>query len=115
MAAQVVVGDWPELDLATSIGDELGPAALVPMVEIDDGGRGVDPADIDRLFIPFFTTKPEGTGLGLAISEKIIRAHGGTLRYERVAGRTVFRIVLPAPEGTGRREDSDSPGLEARG
>jgi signal transduction histidine kinase len=85
------------------------------VVEIDDGGAGVNPGDIDRLFIPFFTTKSDGTGLGLAISDKIIRAHEGTLRYERRSGRTIFRIVLPLPEGSGGRREQPSPGLEARG
>jgi nitrogen-specific signal transduction histidine kinase len=67
------------------------------------------------LFIPFFTTKSEGTGLGLAISEKIVRAHGGTLRYERRDRRTVFRIVLPSLEGTGEQGEKQTPGLQARG
>lgn len=95
--------------------EENGSSPRDAFVEVDDGGSGVDPDHIDRLFIPFFTTKSEGTGLGLAISEKIIRAHGGTLRYERRAGRTIFRIVLPALEGTGEQGVSKQPGLKARG
>jgi two-component system nitrogen regulation sensor histidine kinase GlnL len=88
------------------------------VVEIRDAGPGVGGSDIDRLFVPFFTTKSEGTGLGLAISDKIVRAHGGTLRYERDADETVFRIVLPrSKEGPGRDDETGSRrrGLEARG
>ena len=94
---------------------ELGSSSRDAVIEVDDGGTGVDADHIDRLFIPFFTTKSEGTGLGLASSEKIVRAHGGTLRYERHEGRTIFRIVLPALDGSGR-QDADQPrGLKARG
>jgi signal transduction histidine kinase len=95
--------------------DELGADTMVAAVEIEDAGSGVNPEDIDRLFVPFFTTKSEGTGLGLAISEKIIRAHGGTLRYERLDGRTIFRVVLPVLEGTGQPDEEPPPGLKARG
>jgi signal transduction histidine kinase len=94
---------------------EAQSASPKAFIEVDDGGSGVDPDHIDRLFIPFFTTKSEGTGLGLAISEKIVRAHGGTLRYERRDRRTVFRIVLPSLEGTGEQGEKQTPGLQARG
>jgi signal transduction histidine kinase len=92
--------------------DPDGPATVV---EIVDAGSGVDAADIDRLFIPFFTTKAEGTGLGLAISEKIVRAHGGTLRYERVEGRTVFRVVLPELQSGSARGEVPEQSFHARG
>jgi signal transduction histidine kinase len=108
---RVFVGEREEISVA-------GRARAAVVAEIIDQGVGVKPADIDRLFIPFFTTKSEGTGLGLAISEKIIRAHGGTLRHERAAGQTIFRIVLPQLE-TGPRLDDETKtrrrGLQARG
>ncbi len=86
-------------------------------LEIEDGGTGVASAHLDRLFIPFFTTKSHGTGLGLAISEKIVRAHHGHLRYERRRDRTIMRAVLPAQlveHGRPPVEGVSSP-LEARG
>lgn len=76
--------------------DGLRGAALV--FEVTDEGQGVPDEHVDRLFVPFFTTKPEGTGLGLASSDKIVRAHGGLLRYLRVNGRTILRAVLPSLE-----------------
>jgi two-component system, NtrC family, nitrogen regulation sensor histidine kinase GlnL len=65
-------------------------------VEIEDTGIGISPADADRVFNPFFSTKPGGTGLGLARTHKIIEDHGGSIDFRgAVGGGTVFRIVLP--------------------
>jgi len=50
-------------------------------IAILDNGPGLSPQAAERLFDPFFSTKPEGTGLGLAISNTIIPAHGGTLGH----------------------------------
>ena len=70
----------------------------VPMlqVDVDDDGPGV-PADVmDRLFSPFFTTKPQGSGLGLAIVRKIVDAHDGRIDVSACAeGGTRFRVTLP--------------------
>lgn len=65
-------------------------------VSITDTGGGIDPAIIDNIFNPFFTTKERGTGLGLAISNKIITNHSGRIEIENVAGRGVtFVVYLP--------------------
>ena len=65
-------------------------------VEVRDDGRGIPPEVVDKLFQPFFTTKPGGTGLGLPIARKIAEMHGGTLfaRPEKERGGT-FVIRLP--------------------
>ena len=71
-------------------------------VRIRDNGGGIPPDIVDRVFNPFFTTKPtdRGTGLGLAISSDIVREHGGTIRIESEAGEfTEMIIELPMHAG----------------
>lgn len=64
--------------------------------EVEDTGRGIAPADLERIFEPFHTSKPEGTGLGLWISRAIVAAHGGKLRVENnAAGGATFVLILP--------------------
>lgn len=64
-----------------------------------DNGTGV-PDDLKpHLFDPFVTTKSNGTGLGLALVAKIINDHGGIVECESEAGRTMFRVLLPAHDG----------------
>ena len=71
------------------------------MVEFHNNGMPVPPEQIDRLFLPFFTTKKAGTGLGLAITKQIVDSHGGAIRVEseQVTG-TLFRVLLPAVSET---------------
>ena len=68
-------------------------------IRIRDNGTGIPPEVKERLFTPFFTTKPagEGTGLGLSISHDIIvKQHGGSIEVDTQPGQfTEFRIVLP--------------------
>jgi two-component system nitrogen regulation sensor histidine kinase GlnL len=74
----------------------------LPMVQIEvmDDGPGV-PADVmDKIFSPFFTTKPQGSGLGLAIVRKIVDAHDGRIDVSARAERgTRFRVTLPLGGG----------------
>jgi PAS domain S-box-containing protein len=68
------------------------------IVEVHDTGPGIPPEIQDRIFAPFFTTKPVGvgTGLGLAICQRIIASLGGEIDVESTAGQgTIFRISLP--------------------
>jgi len=66
---------------------------------VRDNGIGIPPEDYEKLFQPFFTTKPtgEGTGLGLSISYEIItQQHGGTIAVDsRVGDFTEFTVRLP--------------------
>lgn len=66
-------------------------------IQVRDDGCGI-PDDVkDKIFSPYFTTKPGGTGLGLAIVEHIVAAHGGKIRVDSEAGvGTVFSIDIPA-------------------
>jgi PAS domain S-box-containing protein len=61
--------------------------------QIADTGPGIPPEVMDKLFQPFFSTKPKGSGLGLAISKKIMEAHEGEIRVESEPGRGV-RVTL---------------------
>lgn len=66
------------------------------LVAIRDSGPGLDPTNMDRVFEPFYTTKPEGMGMGLAICRSIIDAHGGRLWVAANKPRgAVFRFTLP--------------------
>lgn len=92
-AAEVVVPD-PEFSA--------DPPAATPAIVVDvmDDGPGV-PADLsDRIFVPFFTTKPKGSGLGLSIVRKIVDAHEG--RIDLSSGSDIgtrFRVTLPVSTG----------------
>src|SRR5882724_2483308 len=66
------------------------------VISISDTGPGIPAADLERIFIPFFTTKSQGHGIGLALAHRVITEHGGTLTAgNAVAGGAVFTIRLP--------------------
>lgn len=86
---------------------EVKPLRLLPFVdlavqsgfleiEVADNGAGVSPEDLQRIFLPFFTTKSKGTGLGLAICQRLIEGMGGTIQAKTNPPQgTVFTIHLP--------------------
>ncbi len=77
----------------TGEGEPLPPQIVV---EVRDSGPGIAPDDLERIFSPFFTTKPQGTGLGLAIVRKVVHAHDGHIDAVSAVGRgTTFRVRLP--------------------
>jgi signal transduction histidine kinase len=67
------------------------------LVEIWDNGRGIPPELLDRIYEPFFTTKPPGHGLGLGLDNamRIVRKHRGHLSAKSEPGSTCFRVRLP--------------------
>jgi PAS domain S-box-containing protein len=66
------------------------------VVEVTDNGVGMTPEQRDKVFLPFFTTKPAGTGLGMAIVKKILDLHGGEIEIDTAPGRgTTVRLVIP--------------------
>jgi signal transduction histidine kinase len=68
-------------------------------IEFADTGEGITAENLEKIWDPFFTTKPEGkgTGLGLAICRRIVEEHGGTIGIQSEVGcGTTVRIVFPA-------------------
>ncbi|HLO82352.1 MAG TPA: ATP-binding protein [Chitinophagaceae bacterium] len=68
------------------------------LVTIKDNGNGIPESIMNKIFQPFFTTKPsgQGTGLGLSLSYDVVRAHGGEIRVESKEGQgTIFSVCLP--------------------
>jgi signal transduction histidine kinase len=66
-------------------------------IRIGDNGNGIPAANMDKIFQPFFTTKPtgQGTGLGLSLAYDIVKAHGGEIKVETKEGEgSAFFIVL---------------------
>jgi signal transduction histidine kinase len=73
---------------------EAAPAAV--RLSVSDSGSGIPPDAIDRVFEPFYTTKPNGTGIGLSVSRTIIEAHGGHLSAEnRPGGGATLAFTVP--------------------
>jgi signal transduction histidine kinase len=82
---------------ATSRAPEGGVA-----IDFADSGEGITPENLEKIWEPFFTTKPEGkgTGLGLAICRRIVEEHGGTMNIiSQIGEGTTVRMILPATHG----------------
>ena len=74
-----------------------GDDAIV--VEVEDTGPGISPADLNSIFDAFFTTKPHGVGLGLAMCRMIVERHGGRLLASSDGTNgALFRVLLPTRE-----------------
>ena len=68
------------------------------MISVQDNGNGIPQKVLDKIFQPFFTTKPtgQGTGLGLSLSYDIVKAHGGEIKINsKEAEGAEFIIQLP--------------------
>ena len=80
------------------------------IVEVQDGGMGVDPENVDRLFNAFFTTKSHGMGMGLSICRSIVQAHSGRIWVSPNTGGAgaTFQFTLPVSHDAGRGQSSDA-------
>jgi len=82
--------------------DQASRRALTVALEIEDNGMGI--ANLDNLFVPFYTTKPSGSGVGLALAQQIARAHGGEIsllnREDASGARATVRLPI-VPESVG--------------
>ena len=87
-------------DSRYSLYPDLEPGPYV-CLSISDTGNGIDPGVLDRIFDPYFTTKPigEGTGLGLSVVQGIVRTYGGTIKVHSLPGQgTTFEIFFKGME-----------------
>lgn len=99
---QVIVNLVNNALAATDQGDEIVVSARregdTVLVGVKDTGTGIVPADLDRIFQPFFSTKPagRGTGLGLSVCHGIVQSWGGTITVESEFGQgSLFTLRLP--------------------
>ncbi len=84
-------------NLSISIDKISKDTKMYAKVQIMDSGIGIEPENKQKIFSPFFTTKPqgEGIGLGLYISKTIIDEHNGQIEFESEKNKTIFTILLP--------------------
>lgn len=80
---------WVRLSVTTS--------SSQVVIRVTDSGNGISPSVMEKLFMPFFSTKrvQYGTGLGLSISRNLIQNHGGRLEYDASSAHTCFKLTLP--------------------
>lgn len=97
------------LHVALFAGDSMGTPKI--LVEVEDQGVGIQPAERDKVFDPFYTTKKGGTGLGLAICGTIVRRYGGEIWIKEAAsGGTLVGFTLPAAGKPAGQEDAGLKG-----
>jgi two-component system nitrogen regulation sensor histidine kinase NtrY len=78
----------PRIEITASL-DERGR----PVIQVRDNGTGIVPENLDKVFVPFFSTKEGGSGIGLSLSRQIMRLHGGSISVASKPGReTVFTL-----------------------
>ena len=76
--------------------DSIDSASGYYQLHVTDNGPGILPEVQEKIFIPFFTTKPQGSGIGLALSKQIVHMHHGSLRVVSQEGCTSFTLELVA-------------------
>ena len=95
-AAEAIEEDKIVRRVTVSLSTQTEPGQAWATVSISDTGPGIPEADLQRIFIPFFTTKSQGHGVGLALAHRVITEHGGTLTVANALdGGALFTIRLP--------------------
>ena len=102
-AAEAFSDDNTERRVIVRTAQEISSA----VIEVRDTGPGIPANQLQKIFIPFFTTKPKGHGVGLALTHRVITEHGGTLTAANaVEGGAVFTIKIPLENS---RASGDQP------
>jgi len=65
------------------------------LIRVEDNGPGIPQEKLNRIFIPFFSTKEKGSGVGLSLAKSIVNLHDGSLRIQSTPGKTSFTLALP--------------------
>jgi signal transduction histidine kinase len=86
-----------KLTLGVEVGRSLDYQSRYLLISITDSGKGIEPGDIENIFIPFYTTKKDGTGLGLPISYGIVNRHGGEMEISSLPGKGAA-VVIKLPQ-----------------
>ncbi|HEY2960958.1 MAG TPA: ATP-binding protein [Pyrinomonadaceae bacterium] len=109
-AAEAIPVDTAKRSVVVRTAKETDPSSKSwAVIEVRDTGAGIPATQLQKIFIPFFTTKPGGHGVGLALTHRVITEHGGTLTAANaVEGGAVFTIKIPL-ENT---PASDGPPVE---
>ncbi|SFL49208.1 diguanylate cyclase (GGDEF) domain-containing protein [Paenibacillus sp. 1_12] len=80
------------------------------VIEISDSGSGIPQSELEKIFLPFYTTKDTGTGLGLSICHKIVQDHEGTMEVESESGKgTKLTITIPLASPDAYRAETSLP------
>ena len=67
------------------------------ILQVMDNGPGIDPAHVENIFVPFFTTKRGGTGVGLSVSRQLVQANRGFISVKALSPRgSAFTMLFPA-------------------
>ena len=79
-------------------------------LSVTDTGRSISGEELDRIFVPYYSTKPEGTGLGLAVAKQAVEDHGGTICYSDASPKgACFTIRLPLGAVPPRKPSARQP------
>jgi signal transduction histidine kinase len=95
-AAEAIPDEQNDRRVIIETSVEAAGAKRTAVISISDTGHGIAPSDLQKIFIPFFTTKSHGHGIGLALAHRVITEHGGTLMAtSSPPGGAVFTVRLP--------------------
>ena len=103
-AVQAMAGGGTVLVSADNVAADMPDDPALPRerfvrITVQDSGSGIPRENLQRMFDPYFTTKPGGSGLGLAVTYSIVKQHGGHIRVDSEVGKgTTFSVYLPASD-----------------